>query len=79
MEASFEMKVDKLMVKGVKRGQKYDNENKDQFEDDEEEEEEEEENDLITTYAVVCILIFILMNLIYKSIFNIFFYYVIEL
>ena len=67
MEASFEMKVDKLMVKGAKRRQKYDNENKDQFEDD-----EEEENDLITTYAVVCILIFILMNLIYKSIFNFF-------
>ena len=73
MEASFEMKVDKLMVKGAKRRQKYDNENKDQFEDD----EEEEENDLITTYAVVCILIFILMNLIYKSIFNTFFNYVI--
>ena len=58
------MEVNKLMVKEAKRGQKYDNENKDQFEDD----EEEEENDLITTYAVVCILIFILMNLIYKSI-----------
>ena len=29
------------MVKGVKRGQKYANENKDQFEDDDEEEEEE--------------------------------------
>ena len=71
---SFEMEVNKIMVKEVKRGQKYDNENKDQFEDDE---EEEEENDLITTYAVVCILIFILMNLIYKSIFNTFFNYVI--
>ena len=66
MEASFEMEVKLFIVKGAKRKQKYDSENKDQFEDD-----EDEENDLITTYAVECILIFILMNLIYQSKFNI--------
>ena len=36
-----EVEVGKLMLKGAKRGQRYDDENKDQFEDDEEEEEEE--------------------------------------
>ena len=70
MDTSFEIKAfsNTLLLKyqGI-----YNTEDSEEVEDSEDHKEQEVKEDLITTCAVVYILIFILMNLIYKSIFNI--------